>query len=459
MTQPEAAVPPSSHDEPKIGQPPAPRLGPVAQPDRIDSMDIARGFALLGILCANIVAYSEPVGRYLEAATPVGEGRLGTALHQLVHVAFQGKTYPLFCTLFGMGLALQQVRGRVSGRFSGWLQVRRLLVLAIVGVLHIVFFWSGDILFTYALVGLAVFWALRLSPRRLLVGAMLLLLVSSLLAGAFSMAMGGGASKPGEHPAARWVPPPVGTTFEEGSPVRHVWAAMQRTEPRFKGPQDQAWMDAEAVAFRDGPYSAAIAMRLLNYAGYIFAMLFGAWQLAALMLIGSVLVQTRFLAPERRAWQWRMVAAAALVGFPASFLFNWLAVNSGALPRTLAAMAGKFTYPLISLGYLAAWALIANAGLLRPLTRLLAAAGRMALTNYLTHTVVCAFVFQHWGLARYGSWSVPEMMGLVLALFTAQLFLSALWLRAFRFGPLEWVWRTLAYLRPQPMLRRVGTGD
>ena len=457
MTQPTAAA--TSHDQPLAAPHAGPGLAPVSRPERIDSMDIARGFALLGILSANIAAYSEPIGRYFEAAAPAGEGRLGVVLHQFMHIVFQAKTYPLFCTLFGMGLALQQLRARATGRSSGWLQARRLVILALFGVLHIVFFWSGDILLTYAVVGLAVFWALRFTVRRLMVGAMILLLVSALLGGIFSFAMGGGDSKPGEHPAAMWVPPPVGTTFEEGSPVKHVFAAMQRQEPRFKGPQDPAWMDAEAVAFRDGPYSAAVAMRLLNYAGYIFAMIFGCWQLAALMLIGSVLVQTRFLAPERRAWQWRMVAAAALIGFPASFLFNWMAVNSGALPRTLAAMAGKFTYPLISLGYLAAWALIANAGLLRSLTRLLAAAGRMALTNYLTHTLVCAFVFQHWGLARFGSWSVPEMMGLVAALFGSQLIVSALWLSVFRFGPLEWVWRTLAYLRPQPMLGAASSGE
>ena len=438
---------------------PATRLAPVAGSERIDAMDIARGFALLGILSANITAYAEPLGRYFEAAPPAGEGPLGIALHQIVHVAFQGKTYPLFCTLFGMGLAIQQMRARAAGRASGWLQARRLLVLALFGVLHIVFFWSGDILLTYATIGLAVFWALRASVRRLMVWAAVLLLVSALLGGGFSRAMGGGESKPGERAAASWTPPPAGTAFEEGSPVRHVWAAMQRTDPRFKGPQDPAWMDAEAVAFRDGPYASAVAMRLLNYAGYIFAMVFGAWQLAALMLIGSVLVQVRFLAPERRAWQWRMVCAAALIGFPASFLFNWMAVHTGPGPRALAVMAGKFTYPLISLGYLALWALIANSGLLRPLTRLLASAGRMALTNYLTHTFVCAMVFQHWGLARYGSWSVPEMMALVAGLFGSQLVLSTLWLRAFRFGPLEWLWRTLAYMRPQPMLGAARAGD
>ncbi len=453
-----AAASPSQPAPPAPGAPP---LTPIATGERIDAMDIARGFALLGILSVNITAFAYPIGRLFEQSVPVGEGALGAAWHWLVHALFMGKSYPLFCTLFGMGLTIQQLRAAQRGGSAAWLQTRRLAILAFIGLCHIVFLWYGDILLTYAIIGLAVFWALRRSVRVLLPVAIALMLFGSLLAGTFMVLSGPPPAAAGAHSPATWVAPAPGTALDGGTPVQHVWKRMQSqsdTDP-FQGPADKAWMDAETIASRDGPYLAAMSMRGMNYAGYCMFLIFGGWQMVGLMLLGSVLVRTQFLSPAHRSWQVAAVVGALFLGIPAAVAASLLHEHPSGLVRGGLGALGMLFAPLVSLGYLSAAALVANAGLLRPLTRLLAAAGRMALTNYLTHTLVCSLIFQHWGLGEFASWSLPQMAALVLGIYAVQLPLSALWLSAFRFGPMEWLWRSLSYLRPQPMRSPATAGE
>ncbi|MCE9618616.1 MAG: DUF418 domain-containing protein [Planctomycetes bacterium] len=427
-------------------------LEPVQVSQRIEAMDIARGFALLGILSVNISAFAQPMGRLIETTVPSGQGTLGTLLHYVVQLFFMGKSYPLFCMLFGMGLTIQQVRAKRAGRSADWLQVRRLLVLAVFGLCHIFLLWYGDILLTYATIGLAVFWALKFPARGLLKAAVLFILFGSILCGGFQSLTTPDPKAEGMHTAASWVVPPVGMALEGGHPVTHLTAALERTDPPFDGPQDKAWMDAETIASRDGPYLDAMVMRLVNYAGYLMFLAFGGWQMVGLVLMGSVLVQTRFLDADRRAWQVRAVIAAALIGVPAASADFWLGSHPSTLMRVLTAASDMFFSPLISLGYLGAAGLVANSGILRHAMRLLASAGRMALTNYLMQSLICSMIFQHWGFGQFASWTIPQMAALVAGIYLVQLPLSAAWLSVFRFGPMEWLWRSLSYMRLQPML-------
>ncbi|MFN0012784.1 MAG: DUF418 domain-containing protein [Phycisphaerales bacterium] len=428
-------------------------LVPVTEADRIHTMDVARGFALLGILCVNIWAFAFPLGVLFSPDPRPGDGPLGIALHTIERIFCAGKFYPLFILLFGMGLAVQQVRAKAAGRPFLGLQARRLLVLACIGLTHIVALWYGDILLTYAIIGLAVFWALGAKPRVLLSVALILMLFGALLSGVFMGFTAGNqpATTPDQPSAAAWVMPAEPFTLEGGSPVRHMLHVMG--SDGFQGPNTPGWMDGEAIGLRDGPFLSAMAVRLLTYGMYLFFLVFGGWQMVGLMLIGSVLVQTRFLSNERAAWQRTALLVAVVFGLPGVIAALYLEKMTGFGPKFASAILGTLCAPLMSLGYLSLWAILVRRGMLTGLTRLLAATGRMALTNYLTHTIVCTFVFQHWGLRQFASWSTPQMYALVFGLYAVQLPLSALWLSRFRFGPAEWVWRSLSYMRLQPMLR------
>ena len=112
-----------------------------------------------------------------------------------------------------------------------------------------------------------------------------------------------------------------------------------------------------------------------------------------------------------------------------------------------------YSSALLSFGYVGAITLIVHAGILRPATSALAFVGRMALTNYLMQTVIATGIMYWWGLGQFGTWSGPAMIGLVLGIYASQIVFSAIWLRLFRMGPLEWLWRSLTYLRALPISR------
>ncbi len=153
-----------------------------------------------------------------------------------------------------------------------------------------------------------------------------------------------------------------------------------------------------------------------------------------------------------------MVGAAAL-GLPVAAVDLWLSDQLSTPLQALTAAANMFFSPLISLGYLGAAALVAHSGILQVVTRLMASAGRMALTNYLMQSIVCSMIFQHWGFGQFASWTIPQMAALVAGIYLVQLPLSAAWLSVFRFGPMEWLWRSLSYMRLQPMLGKAeGSG-
>ena len=226
---------------------------------------------------------------------------------------------------------------------------------------------------------------------------------------------------------------------QPGGPLRHPW-----------------WRDAETEAFKQGPYSQAILMRLILYGfSFVIVVFFGfGVTIVAMMLLGMALVKLDFFAPHRAPWHWRLVMIGGLVGLPLGVL---QATAAGFMPGSAAmlmiAVLGPIAPPLIMLGYLGAGTLIVNSGALRPVTAALAATGRMAFTNYLCQSIITTFVMYHWGLAKFGEFSHAERGVYVVCIFACQVLFSVLWLKVFNLGPLEYVWRTLTYFRPPRMLR------
>jgi uncharacterized protein len=227
-------------------------------------------------------------------------------------------------------------------------------------------------------------------------------------------------------------------------------------ETRFDASHPR-WQQAETRAYRHGPFGEALAFRAVTWLLLLTsAAVTWAWRVLGLFLIGAGLMKLAFFHPDRRAWHRRLAVVGIGVGLPLELLAAWLMWSGGfefdwsLLAATPLHEAGS---ALLCGGYAGLIALAVPSGALGPLTKPLAGVGRMALTNYLAQTVVATAIMYWWGLGLFGNVTRVQQIGLVAAIFTVQMIFSTLWLRFFRFGPMEWLWRSVTYGNVQPMGR------
>ncbi len=411
--------------------------GPVTAAERVRLLDALRGLALFGILIANFHAMAlwGADGAPDPASLPTAAtDRAADFLHVML---VEGKFYSIFSLLFGIGFAVQlgraAERGEGVGRYA-----HRLLVLLGIGLVHLVFVYTGDILALYALVGLLLVPLRRLPDRALLVSAAALLLVPVATYALYWLA-GVGVADPFWVLAdwhAAWVGIPEGVTRYD------VWAS---------GDWSLFFLERRLGAF----YRMADLVDQMRPAKVLALFLVGLW-------VGR---RKLFARLDEAAPLLRRVALAGLgIGLPANALVAWLdeqgvmfggppdfAGSGLGLVQVLAYAAG--VAPL-ALGYAALFALAWQSAWGRRATGWLAPAGRMALTNYLGQSLVMIALFFGAGLGLAGRVGPTLLWPLALLVVVAQAALSAAWLAQFRFGPAEWLWRSLTYGRAQPM--RVG---
>ncbi|MFZ5823849.1 MAG: DUF418 domain-containing protein [Bacillota bacterium] len=384
--------------------PPArPAPTPTPEGERIAIIDTLRGFALFGILLVNMRVFSTP---WIdpEASALLFPGPLDRAVDWSVRFLAEGKFYTLFAFLFGLGIWLQGERGHDTRLLR-----RRLLFLLLLGLLHALFIWSGDILAPYALLGLLLLLFRRRSTRTIIIWMMILLAIPLGL--------------------SSWL-----NSLADGEPGG--LSAMA------------SWM---LELYRHGTYGEIVGFRLLELGlSYVaMAATFGLYQVLTLFLAGLLAGRfSLFREPERHRALLRRVL---FWGLPLGAAGSLLALLSDSLPLlTLGALLGG---PGLGFAYGAGLTLLS----LRPgwTERLapLTAAGRMAFTNYLLQSVICTLIFYSYGLGLYGQ--VGPAAGLILSflIYSLQLLLSRWWLARFRSGPLEWLWRSLTYRRLLPLRR------
>ncbi len=416
-------------------------LGPTRADDRIAALDIARGMALFGIFMVNIQIMTQPLASMFEGVG-TSQGPLAAAVHYATRVLFESKSYPLFSMLFGMGLVLMYDRARAAGRPFVPAYIRRLLLLLLVGFAHAFLFWYGDILIYYACFGLVIMWLAPLKPRVMLWIAVGLVTIAALWASGLNYLF---------------------VMLGQGQEVASVKASgfVEFRELLFagkiqEGPASPAWAAGEIDAIKNGPFANAVGMRMINWAsGTIFWMVLYAVVLhvPAMFLLGAAILRSGVVNDPASPWAKRFMLLGLCVGLPGAILSVWMSESQGPMsPR--AALASGVTHlfgPFVSLGYLGVAMWLAHSGALRWLVRSVAAAGRMALTNYLLQTLLVAALAQHWGLGWFGEVSRLEMFWIVLAVYGLQLVVSPIWLSKFGMGPMEYLWRCGTYLRlPSP---------
>lgn len=441
---------------------------PTPSGSRLLAIDVARGFALLGIFFVNIQFFAEPFGSYMRP-TPESSDALTTACFYFVKIFCEGKFYPLFSMLFGMGLALQMhsVMSR-GGRFYG-LYTRRLAWLFFMGLAHALLLWYGDILFIYSIAGLILMLALslRVRPETLLAIGIAIVLLSATVLGLFTAATTWGQGMQTTPLTA--APPANATTPEAASDPDAAPASDAASTPQapfwrlIEGfrtgevtqPDTGVWPETETEAYRDGPWSQSFLFRAMSWGMILIFGMFGFhWHVLGVFFIGAALLRLGLFSAEGERWHARLALLGLLVGLPGAAIGALLpgATGNAWYGSAIAIMLQMICGPLVSMMYLCAFALLVRHGVAAPVTFVLSSVGRMALTNYLTQTVVSTFVFYHWGLAQFGGWTRPERCAFVVGIYLLQCLLSVLWMRHFRFGPAEWVWRSVTYLKPQPLL-------
>ena len=397
-------------------------LTPVTPKDRILQLDMLRGWAILGILAVNAMAFAWPIALEMgPVELPWMAEPANQWAHWVVQVFFQDKFRTLFSMLFGVSIFL--VGGERSDRARGKLLRSRLFWLAIFGLIHGLALWFGDILLLYAWSGVFMMLCRSWKPGKLL-------LVGGLITAVFCLVQAGFGY----------------LTVNAGGEFARQ---MQANTPTVTPADIQTSIDA----YRSG-LVGALTQNLGNWLTLqIAGLILLVWSTVGLMMIGLGLFKTGFLTGRAPTWVYALVL---LVGGGTLAALGWLewremiagpdANPTGGLDK----VAGSFAI-LITLAYVSMLILLTRFGA-RGLTGVLAPVGRMAFTNYLTQTLIMTTIFyMPWGPRLFGSVEPAGLWGIVGAVWVAQLIWSPLWLSAFQMGPLEWAWRCLTYGRLVPI--------
>ncbi|AWX83361.1 TPA: DUF418 family protein [Klebsiella pneumoniae] len=370
--------------------------------ERNVTLDFVRGVAILGILLLNISAFGLPKAAYLNPAWS-GSASLSDAwTWALLDLLAQVKFLTLFALLFGAGLQLLLPRGK------RWIQ-SRLTLLALLGFIHGLFFWDGDILLAYALVGLVSWRMVREAHhvKSLFNTGVVLYLTGIAVLVLLGMISGTAANR-------SWAPDAANLQYEQ------YW--------KLHG-------GMEAVSNRADMLSDNLLALGAQYG----------WQLAGMMLMGAALMRSGWLKGQFSLHHYRrtgalLVAAGMAVNLPAIFAqwylawdYRWCAFLLQA-PRELSAPLQAIGYAALAWGY---WPQLCRFRLVGAI----ACVGRMALTNYLLQTLICTTLFYHLGL--FMRFDRLQLLAFVLPIWAVNLLVSSLWLRRFRQGPVEWLWRQL----------------
>jgi uncharacterized protein len=404
---------------------------PVSQRDRVETLDVLRGFALLGILAMNVRAMAAPFSAYMYPYNLFDHTGASRAGYLFTSVFFDLKMMGLFSMLFGAGALLYAAKPADGGPPRA-LWFRRMGWLLAIGLVHAYLIWDGDILVPYALCGSLLLWWVRGWPARRLAAA------------ALAMLLVGGS---------------MGVMFGQ------TWNAMPA---EVRASESELWMPTpeqsrEQLAALHGSYLEVVAARApfaFEAQTFVFLVFF-LWRCGGMMLLGMALWKSGFLDGRRTTRDYRLAAAIGLpIGLAlAAYGGTRLEAVRYAMPERTLADVWNYTGALLaSIGYAAILILIVRSGALAAVRQALAAVGQMALTNYLMQSAIGAIVFLGWGFGLAGRVDYAEQLIFVAAVWTLQLIASPLWLRRFRFGPAEWLWRSLTYGERQPMRRVMLSG-
>lgn len=392
---------------------------------RIPSLDVLRGFSLLGILLLNIVAFGLPFAAYMNPTVYGGASGANLAIWYVAMVLWDGKMRAIFSLLFAASFDV--FLSRLPESDQAKIYYRRTLWLIVIGLLHAHLLWSGDILYPYGVIGLLLYPLRKLSAKKLIWAGAVILVLHSLwnLGGGFAMRdlqQKGGAE----------------------------WTQIER----FFAPSEQAV--AEQIRVHRSGYFDNLQMRTreaYEFEGPMFFQ-FIFLDVLGMFVLGLGLARSRVFDASRSE---RFYGVMATIGFALGIPLNYWAASQWhatgfRIPEYFQYIAstqdpGRF---LVAAGYIGVVMLLVKAGV-NWFVHPLAAVGRMALSNYLLTSVLLTLYFNGYGFGQFAHLERAELYWVVLGMWGINLAWSPLWLRHFRYGPAEWAWRSLTYWQIQPI--------
>lgn len=427
--------------------------GPVAQSERYTSLDTVRGVAVLGILIMNIYGFAMPFPAYMNPLIMGGTEWYNMGTWFVTHILADQKFMSIFSMLFGAGIVLMWERAQARNAKFGRIYYRRMFWLLVIGAIHGYLIWFGDILFSYAAVGMLLYAARKWKPRTLIIVACLMLPVASLMSVGSSYYMEQLKSNATNIAALQ-------ESGEEITDKQQAQLEEWETIGQFFSPSPEH-VQQDLDAYR-GSYGDIMEVRVplvvsMQVNNMLFFML---WRVGGLMLLGMAMMKMGIFTGQREpATYKRMMLFGYGLGLPLLVYSAWILnahdfdglyfMRSGHLPNYVGSI-------LIALGHIGLIVRLVQTGALAALMARFAAVGRMAFTNYLTHSIVLTTIFYGYGFGLYGEIPRAAQMLFVAAMLGFQLWLSPWWLARYRFGPAEWLWRSLTYWKRQPMRREAS---
>ena len=381
----------------------------MTAPARIASVDALRGFALFGILVVNSMVFAS--GYYSAGVPdPLFHRSSDDAVRYVVALLFETKFYLLFSFLFGYSVTLQMLAAERAGSAFMPRMLRRQAGLWVLGALHAVLLYYGDILSTYAVLGLLLLWLRHRSDDAMLKLACWLVAVTAVCWG-----------------------------------VIGALVLLMPVESLYAGLAEKA--EATVQAYRGTP-AMVVAQNLRELSeAWLVIVLVQAPCALAMFALGYVAGCRQMLAePEAYAVLFRrLLAGGLLIGLPGALVYAWGQVAQGAWPLLTLAV-GLATAPFLTAAYAVAGVWLFQHPKGASLVRWLAPAGRMALTHYLLQSAVCALIFYGYGLRLMGQLSPLQVMCVAVLLFGVQMLMSRWWMARFAYGPAEWLLRAVTIL-------------
>jgi len=427
-------------------------LQPTIPAERINSVDTIRGISLFGILLMNIVG----MGLYKAYFDPTNSGG-STGWDLRVwwtnSMFFEGTMRGMFSMLFGAGIVLFMSKKADAGSSVSVTDAffRRLTWLLLFGVIHAyLLLWQGDILYAYALVGFIAFSFRNWKPSHLVIGAVFLCLVTTALnvKDYFEITKVEATATAAQ---AR-------TTDEKQWTKEEKKAVGQWEEEVANKKGTKEGFETQMAAMNKG-YGSIVMHKapLIQFMETFIMYRYFFWDVFAMMLLGMAFFKNGILkAAKSTRYYVLMVIGGYAVGLTTNYFetkyildhqFSILSFYTTDLTHELGRVP-------TTIGHIGVIMLFIKSGTLKFLQRSLAAVGQMAFTNYITHSIVCNFIFLGYGFAMWGKLHRHQLYYIVFSVWAFQLIVSPIWLRYFRFGPLEWAWRSLTYWQRQPMRRR-----
>ncbi|GAA0206830.1 DUF418 domain-containing protein [Kangiella japonica] len=400
-------------------------LSPTEVAARYHALDLIRGIAVAGILIMNIYAFANIYAYYVNPTALGSPSDIDLFTWLVTHIFADQKFYTLFSMLFGAGIMLMAQRAKANDMPSAGLHYRRMFWLLVFGSIHAIFIWYGDILVTYAIAGLWVYFFARNTDAKtkLIVGSIFVTIMIGLMSLLALFA--------GDAPA------------EDMSDMINMFTP----SPEYI---------AQETAVYTTDYTSQLAHRTEFFLANLpmMALFFGLFRIGGSMLLGMGLYQLGILTAERsRSFYIKLMLIGFIIGFGItaydtySLLESKFDLNASMLSfMSLNSIGAVF----VALGYIAVFCLWFKSNKFAAFRKRLEAVGRMAFTNYITQSIICTLIFYSHGLGLFGQLDRYQLMIIVAVIFIAQLLWSPWWLARFHFGPLEWLWRSLSYGRKQP---------